>query len=188
MTVSADVTARDLRAGRRPGGAAGTRPPGRPQPGSRSAERLTAMAAAFVRLFLEIEAGRRPRSQLAPLMTPLLFARLGDVWVSGAALATVVSVRLAGRTRDTCDVVALVRRGPRHTAVALRLVRRRHGGWLVSDIARPEHGALPPPPFPIRDDVEDAPEDLPRVVGRHARTAPDTPPDRPDWFPMAERG
>lgn len=172
-----------------PHGPAGTHPPGRrPEPRSRGVDQLLTMADGFVQLFVEIEAGRRPRSQLAPLMTPMLYARLADVWVRGGAPATVLSVRIAGRGPRRCDVVAVVRRGVRCTAIALELVHHRRRGWLVSDVARPEQGALPPPPYPIPTEEDEADEPLPLVVRQSVRPAPELPPSSPDWFPPAADG
>ena len=145
-------------AGERPSGPAGTRPRMRGDATAPAGgDRLARMARGFVTLFLEVEAGRRPRSHLAPLLTPMLYARLCEVWVRGGAPGTVVTVRVAGRSADGVDVVAMVRRGGRYGAVALQLVASKRG-WLVGDVALPEHGPLPLPayPVPLDDDDEDA--------------------------------
>lgn len=150
-------------AGVRPAGAAGTRPANRsdsrrPAP----ADRIGSMASGFVSLFLEVEAGCRPRAQLAPLMTPMLYARLSDVWVCGGAPGSVLLARVASQTDTACDVVVIVRRGQRCGAIGLRLTATRRG-WLVDDIALPERGPLPLPPYPVPADEPDPdtdPDDL----------------------------
>lgn len=147
-------------AGERPAGPAGTRPGNRTDATAPAAgDRLTQMARGFVSLFLEVEAARRPRSHLAPLLTPMLYARLCDVWVRGGAPGSVVSVRVTGQSAAGVDAVAVVRRGGRYGAVALRLVLGSRG-WKVDDIAVPECGPLPLPAYPVATDTDDTGDDL----------------------------
>ena len=169
-------------AGAHPAGPAGTRPRGRTDaPGAAPAIRLATLARGFVALFLEVESGRRPRGQLAPLMTPMLYARLSEVWVRGGMLGSVLSVRVAGQGPAGVDVVALVRRGPRCGAVSLRLVRSPRG-WLVDDVALPEHGPLPLPAYPVP--VEEPDDDDLALVPRV-----DTPREAgADWLRAPSRG
>lgn len=122
------------------------RPPSAPDPGE--------LAALVARVFLEVEMGCRPLSQLRGLLAPALYARLrrcprhaprrpGPIRV----LRTTVS--LSGP--DTCDAAIVVRRGSRAGSLALRL--ERHGGaWQVVELARPEdHGTIyRPPPLIVR--------------------------------------
>lgn len=160
-------------AGTAPTGPAGARPRGVP---ARSGEphldrraALEAMARGFVLLYLEVEAGRRPRAHLEPLMAPMLFARLRDVWIRGGRPRHVVTVRLAGTHAGGCDIVAVVRQGAQCGAVALRMVAGRRG-WYVEEIAVPENGPLPPPPYPVPSD--DAEDDVSPVALPVARQAP----------------
>ena len=168
-------------AGTRPAGPAGTRPawsrggadtaPASPSGGG--ATRLVAMVRDFTTLFLEVEAGRRPRRQLAGLLTPMLYARLTDIWVRGGTPGHVVTVTLLSREATHADLVARVRRGDRHGALSLRLVRVPGRGWLVDVVARPEDGHLPAPAYPVvADDGESDLFDIPDVTA-----APAAPPD-----------
>ena len=178
-------------AGSRPAGPAGTRPAGtkaqRPS-ALRPGDRALSMGRGFVTLFLEVEAGRRPRRQLARVMTPMLYARLTDAWLLPGPLGEIASIHLAGMQRDTCDLVAIVRRGPRCAAVALRLTRHPRKGWLVDDIARPECGPLPPPPYPVpAEDDDDDDEAAPLPAARHPQGNGAAAPDA-DWFSVAASG
>jgi hypothetical protein len=144
-----------------PAGPAGRRPPGQGGAARDAGARLRSMTSGFVGLFLEVEAGRRPRAQLRPLMTPMLYARLAEIWVRGGTPGVVESVRVAAQAGDRADVVAIVRRGHRWGAVSVGVVRTA-SGWLVDTVARPEDGSLPPPAYPVpceepSDDVEELP-------------------------------
>ncbi|HVM19365.1 MAG TPA: Rv3235 family protein [Egibacteraceae bacterium] len=139
-------------AGTHPAGPAGTRPARGPE---ETGDRLERLVRGFVTLFLEVEAGHRPRRQLAPLMTPMLYARLTDVWLQPGPRATVSSVRLLERSSGRCELLAMVCRGPRCTAVAVALVHQPGRGWVVDDVARPEAGPLPPPPYPVPQERPD---------------------------------
>lgn len=113
-------------------------------------QRLPRMARAFATLFLEVEAGLRPRKQLRNLMCPVLYARLEEAWIrdDGEPPARLLNV-LAGWDVPGCyDVVCTVSRGGRITALAFRL-RRGVDGWKVDDLARPEDGPLPDPAYPV---------------------------------------
>jgi Family of unknown function (DUF6459) len=133
-------------------------PPGRrlvpPAPAPRRARRpgvadderrLALMARGFAQLYLEVEAGWRPRSQLARLMTPRLYVQLFDVWVRPGRPGQVVRVRGALAGPGRYEAVAVVRRPGRFGAVALSLVRC-NGAWRVHDAVRPEDG---PPVVPL---------------------------------------
>lgn len=171
-------------AGTRPAGQAGTRPKTRrdvPDP----AGRLPRLAAGFVSLFLEVEAGRRPRKQLALLMTPLLYARLSEVWVRGGPPGRVLTVAVVGRGRAWADVVVVVRRGRRCGAVSLRLGTVA-GRWVVDDIAMPELGPLPAPAYPTPPaEPDDDADPLMSVPG----PAGGPPAQRePDWLDSSSGG
>lgn len=109
--------------------------------------RLALMARGFAQLYLEVEAGWRPRSQLARLMTPRLYVQLFDVWVRPGRPGQVVRVRGALAGPGRYEAVAVVRRPGRFGAVALCLVRC-NGAWRVHDAVRPEDGPLAAPPPP----------------------------------------
>lgn len=141
------------------GGRPGTGPAGpagrRPSPArGRGCEGLLRSVEAFAVLFLEVEAGWRPRGQLAPLMTPMLYARLDGIWVRGGPLGEVIDVHGAPVSAARWEAVAVVRRGARCGALAMALLRTCHG-WRVTDVARPEDGPLPAPPYPVPDDSDE---------------------------------
>jgi hypothetical protein len=119
------------------------------------------MATGFVALFLEVEAGRRPRAQLRPFMTPMLYAQLAEVWVRTGTPGTVVAVRVAAHDASRGDAVAIVRRGHRYGSIGVGVVRTR-AGWVVDVVARPEDGALPPPAYPVpTEEPDDSADELP---------------------------
>lgn len=122
-------------AGRGPAGKAGRRP----GPAAPPTDRLDRLATGFVQAFLEVEAGRRPRQHLEPVLCPTLVERLADVWVRPGPPGLVVRVRglLVAETRY--EAVAVVRRGRRFGAVAVTLVRYGQA-WRVLDAGRPEDG------------------------------------------------
>lgn len=164
-------------AGPAPRGPAGPRP-GRPdaRPRSRRPDdicnaELADMAKAFVLLYLEVEAGRRSRRQLEPLVHPRLAAALAAVWVRPGARGHLHHMQGSRTAPDRFEAVAVVRRGPRYGAIAVSLQRFR-GRWRVVDAARPEDGRLPAPEFWVgrgevwndeRDIDEEAP--LPAPIG-----------------------
>ncbi|MBA2730968.1 MAG: hypothetical protein H0U48_09500 [Euzebyaceae bacterium] len=160
MTLPAPAAASRRRpdgaAGPGPSGGAGRRPPslGPTPAGPRGRQSLPLLAAAFATLYCEFEAGRRPRRHLTSMATPLLVARLAAASVRPSTPATVARVLVVPVESDTAEAVVVVRRGERYTALALRLVRTGDG-WRIDDVARPELGGLPPPPFPMPADEED---------------------------------
>lgn len=144
------ATKRGQRANTAPTGPAGRRPPGRSRaemprpPHACCAEhdaRLWRLACSFAALFLEVEAGQRPRAHLEPLMDPELSDRLAPVWVRSGPRGSISSVHGTCRG-EVYDAVVLVRRGPRLGALCLRLVQTT-AGWRVGEASRPED-ALPP--------------------------------------------
>lgn len=119
-------------------GAARTTPPP-----ARTDEALCLLVYGFARAFLEVEAGRRPRRQLTPIMSPELATRLAAVWVrQGQPPGRVLRVRGSRVTRDRYEAAALVARGDRAGVLAVALLHRA-GAWRVVEAARPED------PYPL---------------------------------------
>jgi len=140
----------------RPQGAAGPsgpapigpagRGPGRP-PRLKDDEGLLTLVRRFALLYLEVEAGRRELRQLTGLVTPRLGMHLAAMGPGGGPSGRLHHV--AGlRSRPDCfDAVAVVRRGSRFGAIAVRVVSRR-GRWLVDQACRPEDA-----PYSVRSAV-----------------------------------
>lgn len=102
------------------------------------------LVGGFAQAFLEVEAGRRPRRQLRPVVSVELASRLAPLWVhEGSAPGRVVRVCGSRTTRERYEAVVVVARGERYGALAVSLARRR-GRWLVVEAARPEVDAAPP--------------------------------------------
>lgn len=171
-------------AGQRPAGPAGTHPRGRAatsRGGDITAHRKR-LATAFVELFLEVEAGCRPPRHLAPLLAPMLFARLSRVWYRGGRPGRVVSVSIIGAQNDAFDAIAVVRRGPRAGAVSLR-VALEGGRWRVAELARPEDGVLPGPAYRVALDADEADDDAEIPVVLLRQPAPVEPAGGDDVHP-----
>lgn len=108
------------------------------------------LVAAVARAVLEVEVGRRPLSQLEPVLSPAVVARLsvrddrvrrsartrGEPLI-GPDPAAVVRVLGQHPTADAYEAVALVRHRGRVVAVAMRAERYR-GRWRITELARPE--------------------------------------------------
>jgi hypothetical protein len=145
-------------AGSRPRGNAGRRPSE-----DAAAPDPRRLVGAVARIFLEVEAGRRPFRQLAPLLAPALLVRLeGTVPAPGPLPAPVphpiVAVRYDEPAPGIVDAVVVVRGRPRVTSLVIRIERHR-GSWRVVELGRPETRTrtvhrpdwvaardLPPPP------------------------------------------
>lgn len=108
----------------------------RPGPGRPDVERLARLVALT---FLEVEAGRRPFSQLEPLLAPALVLRLRPRCRRPCAprAGSVLAVSLTAYDEDHVEASAVVDRGGRVGAVAIRL-ERHAGAWRVTELARPE--------------------------------------------------
>jgi len=153
-----------LRAGSRPRrpGVAGPAGPGPRGPAGRGPGRAgvgrtrqqpsdpLALVRGFVTLFLEVEAGQRPRRQAAALMAPELFAALERVWVRRGTVGRVIRVTGQHVAPGCVEAVAVVDRDGRQGAIAVRLVRFR-GAWRVDRAVRPEDGPLPAPRWWLPD-------------------------------------
>lgn len=137
MSATAEVQrARSRKAA--PAGAPASRPerthPPRPAP---DPERL---ARAVAHAFLEVEAGRRPLSQLDPVLAPALRERLRGTTRRpgpGPTGNAVVAVRGDWVGDRAYDAAVVVSRGERCGVIALRLERHR-AAWRVVELARPE--------------------------------------------------
>ena len=195
-------------AGARPAGPAGTAPVGaagthprmrRTVPTATTTAHRKRLATAFVELFLEVEAGCRPARHLAPLLAPMLYARLTRVWYRGGRPGRVVSVSVIGEETDAFDVIAVVQRGARSGAVSLRIAAGA-GRWRIEELARPEDGALPGPAYRValNDDGEDEDAEIPVVLLREPPAEPRAADTRgggaapatadPDWFAPVPTG
>lgn len=122
-------------AGTAPVGPAGRGPSGS-VPGADEAT-LLALVRHFAALYLEVEAGRREGRQLAGLVTPRLAMRLRRPVSSGGGTGQVHAVAGSRSRFDRFDAVAVVRRGRRYGALAVRLLLVRDR-WLVDQALRPE--------------------------------------------------
>lgn len=124
------------------------RPSGPRQRGSiETDDALRELAGGFAQAFLEVEAGRRPRRQLRPVVSVELASRLAPLWGEDPPPGRVVRVCGSRATRDRYEAVAVVARGERYGALAVTLARRR-GRWLVVEAARPEGTQSAPPTAP----------------------------------------
>ncbi len=145
------------RAGRAPLGPAGRRPGAtsgwRALPAQQPVPEGVLRAYVFAMLFLEVEAGLRPRRQLIPLMTPGAFAQLQTVWVRGAPARRLLQVAACAADPVTVDAVALAAPPRGRTAAIALTLRRTPRRWLVAAAWRPEDG----PPACLDDDADDWP-------------------------------
>lgn len=125
-----------------PDGRAGRRPtPQRPDPAG--------LAALLVRLTGEVASGRRPLSQLEPLLAPTLARRLAAGLRPGIARPqhqpTIVRAVAGDPTPSgAVEATVLVENDGRVTAVAVRL-ERHHGAWRATELTAPEAGYAPLP-------------------------------------------
>lgn len=129
----------------------------RPQLGRRppAADDPAHFLAAVARAVLEVEVGRRPLSQLEPVLSPAVLHRLsvrddrvrrrarrrGEALV-GPGAGAVVRVWSQQPADGVCEGGALVRHRDRILSLAMRAERCGDGWWIV-DLARPEDGARP---------------------------------------------
>lgn len=107
-------------------------------------DRLDVWARAAIELLCDLEVGRRPRRQVDRLLTPRLAATIAGRWTRRGPRARVLCVRGERTGTDTYEATAVLRRGTRVTALAVRL-RRAGGRWWVDRAVRPEDGPLAPP-------------------------------------------
>lgn len=123
------------------------------------------LAHLLVQAWLEVRSGRRPLSQLDPLVAPAARRRLAAQLPSRPdhtlPVGRVQRVRSYAPTRDACEASVVVRRGERTTAFAVRLERHR-GIWRAVELTAPEAGLAPLPTAslgrdaPLRDAFDEA--------------------------------
>ncbi|MGH3440970.1 MAG: Rv3235 family protein, partial [Nitriliruptorales bacterium] len=100
------------------------------------------LARAVAHAFLEVEAGRRPLSQLERLLSPALWQRLSQVAIRpgpGPTANAVVAVCGQRLDDEAFDAAVVVRRGERRGVLVIRL-EQRQAVWRVVELARPEDG------------------------------------------------
>lgn len=138
--------------GRRRAGAARAAPPPSSPTGRSSRPEPRRLVELVARVFLEVEAGRRPFTQLAPLLSPALRVRLEgrvpDLGQAAApAAAPIVAVHCEQPRPQIVNAAVVVRRGGRVASLVVRIERHR-GAWRVTELARPEDTMRPAPPRP----------------------------------------
>lgn len=156
-TRSVPRTARVVGAGRLPAGRAAAGPvgpagrhprgeaPTSGRPG-RARRDLRQSAVAFAVLWLEVERGRRPLRQLRPLLCAELLDRLEQMPRRDGPPSRVVGSTGMRAGEDVYEAVVVLQAGGRVSALCLTLRRRgRCAPWRVTDLGRPEGGALPSP-------------------------------------------
>ncbi len=123
------------------------------------------LAHLLVQVWLEVRAGRRPLSQLDPLLAPAARRRLAAQLLPRPdptiPVGRVQRIRSYAPTRDACEASVVVRQGARTTAFAVRLERHR-GVWRAVELTAPEAGLAPLPTAslgrdaPLRDAFDEA--------------------------------
>lgn len=123
--------------------------PWRPTPRRPPGPDPAGLAALLARTWLEVRAGRRPLSQLEPLVAPAVHRRLASqlprrAWADHHPAIRVRRVVATTPQSDVCEATVLVDQDDRTTAIAVRLERHR-GAWRAVELTAPEAG-LPPLP------------------------------------------
>lgn len=128
------------------------------------------LAGLLVRTWIEVRAGRRPASQLAPLVTPTMLRRLRIVSRRGQGPVVVPNVRRVTATYPTagvCEAVVTVTwPSQRVSAVAVRL-EAHDGRWRAVELTAPESGYTPAPSW--------SPDQSPAPAPRRSRQAAPLP-------------
>ncbi len=113
------------------------------------------VAGVLVAAWAEVRAGRRPLSQLEPLLSPAVHRRLAAQSPPHQAPArNRVRIRkvIARRPQPAaCEAVVVVESGARVSAVAVRL-ERHLGRWRVVELTPPESGLTALPTASLPDD------------------------------------
>jgi hypothetical protein len=143
-----------------------SRPPANlthPLPGRPPGQDPVRLAAFLARVWLEVRAGRRPLSQLTPLVAPAVQRRLaaqlqprrpGGPVPTSARVRKVVASWPSARA---CEACVLVEQDGRTTAIAIRLEQHR-GIWRAVELTAPEAGfsALATASLPADHRIRDA--------------------------------
>lgn len=116
---------------------------------------LERLAATVARVYLEVEAGRRPATQLDRVASPSLRRRLRLVAarrrdlarrrrqpVAGPGSATVVRVWSSRPREHAMEATVVVQVAGRARAVCVRF-ERHHGTWRIVELATPDSGDRP---------------------------------------------
>lgn len=161
---------------------AADRPARGPRRGGDQRPRPEALAQLLVGVWLEIRAGLRPLRQIEPLVTPVVYRRLGQQMPGVRALTPplrVSRVRAYCPTGDVCEAAVTVAGDDRTTAVAVRL-ERHLGRWRAVELTAPEAGLAPlttgtlPPDWRPRDAFDEVLGDASGVGPLRPRRARDT--------------
>lgn len=111
------------------------------------------LAGLLVRTWIEVRAGRRPPSQLAPLVTPAVLARLRTLGRRRHSLAVMPQIRRVTATypvAGVCEAVVTVTwPSQRVSAVAVRL-ELHDGRWRAAELTAPESGYAPAPSWSLQ--------------------------------------
>lgn len=121
------------------------------------------LAGALAYAWLEVRAGRRPLSQLAPLLSPAARRRLVAQLPAPRSSATgrgpvrVRRVVASAPTETVREVAVVVEQQHTTTAIAVRMECHR-GGWRAVELTAPESGLAPLPTasLPATHRVRDA--------------------------------
>lgn len=107
---------------------------------------LVVIAAAVATWFVELDAGRRPLSQLRPFLSPALHERLAARTRHpagrsrrGPRAGVVRRVHVWHVSPGACEASVIVDEPDRVRALAMRLERHRDR-WRVVELSRPEEG------------------------------------------------
>lgn len=115
--------------------------------GGATAPDPTDLARLLTLVWFEVQVGRRPFAQLAPLVAPALRRRLLSQLPrrrrpSGAPATRIRRIVTTSPSERAHEVCVLVEQGGRVTAIAVRLERHR-GVWRAVELTAPEAGLAP---------------------------------------------
>lgn len=156
--------------------------PPRPAPRRPPGPDPARLASLLARAWLEVRAGRRPLSQLEPLVAPAVQRRLAAqvpprAWARHHATIRIRRVVAAWPSAYACEATVVVDQDGRTTAFAIRLERHR-GAWRAVELTAPEAG-LPPLPTasrpsaaPFRDAFDEVFEEAGEPLPPHLRQTP----------------
>ena len=156
--------------------------PPRPAPRRPPGPDPARLASLLARAWLEVRAGRRPLSQLEPLVAPAVQRRLAAqvsprAWARRHATIRIRRVVATWPSPYACEATVVVDRDGRITAFAIRLERHR-GAWRAVELTAPEAGLPPlataslPSAAPIRDAFDEALEEAGEPLPPHLHQTP----------------